>query len=202
MRLARSSRSVPQYRRVTPHDFTEAWLRNRRLSAHTRAAYRRDIAGWLAWCAGSSWTRWGHVSRRQRLRPHTGVHSRTHVRVDVSPQRPSPANCRHCRAGTPSSSISARCDQPRRLARTGPASTGTTRPPSGSPPRRSTRCWPPPRRKPAPRPRATARRSPSSPTSGCASANSSPSTSPTSATSGATAASASSAKAAASAAEP
>ncbi|MDQ7906181.1 tyrosine-type recombinase/integrase [Phytohabitans sp. ZYX-F-186] len=32
------------------HDFTEAWLRNRRLSEHTRAAYRRDIAGWLAWC--------------------------------------------------------------------------------------------------------------------------------------------------------
>lgn len=31
-------------------DFTEAWLRNRRLSEHTRAAYRRDIAGWLAWC--------------------------------------------------------------------------------------------------------------------------------------------------------
>jgi site-specific recombinase XerD len=32
-------------------DFTEAWLRNRRLSEHTRAAYRRDVAGWLAWCA-------------------------------------------------------------------------------------------------------------------------------------------------------
>jgi integrase/recombinase XerD len=31
-------------------DFTDAWLRNRRLSEHTRAAYRRDIAGWLAWC--------------------------------------------------------------------------------------------------------------------------------------------------------
>jgi integrase/recombinase XerD len=30
---------------------TEAWLANRRLSAHTRAAYRRDVAGWLAWCA-------------------------------------------------------------------------------------------------------------------------------------------------------
>ncbi|SCE85893.1 Site-specific recombinase XerD [Micromonospora matsumotoense] len=35
----------------TPVDFTEAWLRNRRLSAHTRDAYRRDIAGWLTWCA-------------------------------------------------------------------------------------------------------------------------------------------------------
>jgi site-specific recombinase XerD len=30
---------------------TEAWLANRRLSAHTRAAYRRDVAGWLGWCA-------------------------------------------------------------------------------------------------------------------------------------------------------
>jgi integrase/recombinase XerD len=30
---------------------TEAWLANRRLSAHTRAAYRRDVAAWLAWCA-------------------------------------------------------------------------------------------------------------------------------------------------------
>ncbi|TWH70265.1 site-specific recombinase XerD [Micromonospora olivasterospora] len=34
-----------------PEDFTEAWLRNRRLSEHTRDAYRRDVAGWLAWCA-------------------------------------------------------------------------------------------------------------------------------------------------------
>lgn len=30
---------------------TEAWLANRRLSEHTRAAYRRDVATWLAWCA-------------------------------------------------------------------------------------------------------------------------------------------------------
>ena len=30
---------------------TEAWLANRRLSAHTRDAYRRDVARWLAWCA-------------------------------------------------------------------------------------------------------------------------------------------------------
>ena len=29
---------------------TEAWLANRRLSAHTRDAYRRDVQGWLAWC--------------------------------------------------------------------------------------------------------------------------------------------------------
>jgi integrase/recombinase XerD len=31
---------------------TEAWLANRRLSPHTRDAYRRDVAAWLAWCAG------------------------------------------------------------------------------------------------------------------------------------------------------
>ncbi|MET8907676.1 tyrosine-type recombinase/integrase [Micromonospora sp. NPDC004551] len=35
-----------------PTDFTEAWLHNRRLSAHTRDAYRRDVTGWLSWCAG------------------------------------------------------------------------------------------------------------------------------------------------------
>lgn len=32
--------------------FTEAWLANRRLSEHTRAAYRRDVTSWLTWCAG------------------------------------------------------------------------------------------------------------------------------------------------------
>ncbi|MFY1631924.1 tyrosine-type recombinase/integrase [Solwaraspora sp. WMMB335] len=36
---------------ATPVDFTEAWLRNRRLSEHTRAAYRRDVAAWLVWCS-------------------------------------------------------------------------------------------------------------------------------------------------------
>jgi integrase/recombinase XerD len=33
-------------------DVTDAWLANRRLSAHTRIAYRGDVTGWLAWCAG------------------------------------------------------------------------------------------------------------------------------------------------------
>ncbi|GAA1797708.1 tyrosine-type recombinase/integrase [Planosporangium flavigriseum] len=32
-------------------DFTTAWLRNRRLSPHTRAAYQRDVDAWLQWCA-------------------------------------------------------------------------------------------------------------------------------------------------------
>jgi len=31
-------------------DFTEGWLGNRRLSAHTRAAYRRDVQQFLGWC--------------------------------------------------------------------------------------------------------------------------------------------------------
>jgi len=30
---------------------TEQWLANRRLSPHTRSAYRRDVAAWLAWCS-------------------------------------------------------------------------------------------------------------------------------------------------------
>ena len=30
--------------------FTDGWLANRRLSDHTRAAYRRDVGGWLDWC--------------------------------------------------------------------------------------------------------------------------------------------------------
>jgi integrase/recombinase XerD len=30
--------------------FTDGWLRNRRLSDHTREAYRRDVGGWLNWC--------------------------------------------------------------------------------------------------------------------------------------------------------
>jgi integrase/recombinase XerD len=30
--------------------FTDGWLRNRRLSEHTRDAYRRDVSAWLDWC--------------------------------------------------------------------------------------------------------------------------------------------------------
>jgi site-specific recombinase XerD len=30
--------------------FTDGWLANRRLSDHTRAAYRRDVVSWLDWC--------------------------------------------------------------------------------------------------------------------------------------------------------
>lgn len=48
--LVRRPSSAP----VTPRaalDVTDAWLANRRLSAHTRAAYRRDVAAWIGWCA-------------------------------------------------------------------------------------------------------------------------------------------------------
>jgi len=30
--------------------FTDGWLRNRRLSEHTRHAYRKDVGTWLTWC--------------------------------------------------------------------------------------------------------------------------------------------------------
>ena len=30
--------------------FTDGWLGNRRLSPHTREAYRRDVTSWLRWC--------------------------------------------------------------------------------------------------------------------------------------------------------
>jgi site-specific recombinase XerD len=33
-------------------DVVDAWLANRRLAEHTRAAYRHDVTGWLAWCTG------------------------------------------------------------------------------------------------------------------------------------------------------
>jgi site-specific recombinase XerD len=32
--------------------FTDGWLANRRLSEHTRAAYRRDVGAYLDWCRG------------------------------------------------------------------------------------------------------------------------------------------------------
>lgn len=46
------SHPIPVNRAVQPAgfaEFTDAWLRNRRLSAHTRSAYRRDVDAWLRW---------------------------------------------------------------------------------------------------------------------------------------------------------
>jgi integrase/recombinase XerD len=45
-------RVLPPATAVPATEFTEAWLANRRLSEHTRAAYRRDVASWLTWCTG------------------------------------------------------------------------------------------------------------------------------------------------------
>jgi integrase/recombinase XerD len=42
--------AIPAPRAEDLSAFTDGWLRNRRLSEHTRAAYRRDVGGWLTWC--------------------------------------------------------------------------------------------------------------------------------------------------------
>ncbi|WCN78633.1 tyrosine-type recombinase/integrase [Micromonospora sp. LH3U1] len=47
----RARPSAPPALPSGPVEVTEAWLRNRRLSEHTRDAYRRDVTGWLTWCA-------------------------------------------------------------------------------------------------------------------------------------------------------
>jgi site-specific recombinase XerD len=41
---------VPVPRTGALDAFTDGWLANRRLSDHTREAYRRDVGGWLDWC--------------------------------------------------------------------------------------------------------------------------------------------------------
>ncbi|HWG98122.1 MAG TPA: site-specific integrase, partial [Pilimelia sp.] len=51
LEVARAAGSAPTLPAAAA-DVVEAWLANRRLSAHTRAAYRRDVRAWLAWCAG------------------------------------------------------------------------------------------------------------------------------------------------------
>ena len=51
--------------------FTDGWLGNRRLSEHTRDAYRRDVTSWLRWC------------EEQQLDPlaATFIHVNTYARV-------------------------------------------------------------------------------------------------------------------------
>jgi site-specific recombinase XerD len=41
---------LPAPRSADLDAFTDGWLRNRRLSEHTREAYRRDVGEWLDWC--------------------------------------------------------------------------------------------------------------------------------------------------------
>ena len=79
-RPAASAPALPS----TPMDFTDAWLANRRLSAHTRAAYRGDVAGWLA------------LVRRPRPRP---AHRAPSCRSTPTPASWSPR--RTARTGRP-----------------------------------------------------------------------------------------------------
>lgn len=51
-------------------DFTEAWLSNRRLSEHTREAYRRDVTSFLDWCAEAG------VEPRQARFTHVNEYAR------------------------------------------------------------------------------------------------------------------------------
>jgi len=52
-----------------------ASLRNeRRLSRHTAAAYRRDLAAFVAWCAKARLTRWGELDEAQLRRYAAAAH--------------------------------------------------------------------------------------------------------------------------------
>lgn len=48
--IVSSYQAVPAARTGDLDAFTDGWLANRRLSEHTRAAYKRDVGGWLDWC--------------------------------------------------------------------------------------------------------------------------------------------------------
>lgn len=65
------------------HDFTDAWLANRRLSANTREAYRRDVAAFLTWCAEHG------IDPRQARFTHVNTYAR-HLEetVDARTGRP------------------------------------------------------------------------------------------------------------------
>jgi site-specific recombinase XerD len=59
---------------IAPRDtslagYTAAWLWSYRDSAHTRAAYRRDVAQFLAWCTGHD------LDPRAVLRPHVDAYA-------------------------------------------------------------------------------------------------------------------------------
>jgi site-specific recombinase XerD len=48
--IVSTAHDVPAPRAGQLEAFTDGWLANRRLSDHTRDAYRRDVGGWLDWC--------------------------------------------------------------------------------------------------------------------------------------------------------
>ncbi|WP_117215430.1 tyrosine-type recombinase/integrase [Allorhizocola rhizosphaerae] len=70
--------SEPQYA-----SFVEAWLANRRLSANTREAYRRDVANFLAWCLD------GGIDPLQAMFTHVNTYARhLEQQIDVRTGRP------------------------------------------------------------------------------------------------------------------
>src|SRR3954465_5185225 len=120
-------------------DLTDGWLRTRRLSAHTRSAYRRDVTHWLRWCAGRDIDPMAasflHVNAYARELEPT-VDGRTGPPTSAAPAATRPAGlgvragCPGCRAGTTSSPGSARWPPTRSPVPTGPGWTATTPPPS------------------------------------------------------------------------
>lgn len=62
-------------------DFTDAWLANRRLADNTRAAYRRDVLQYLAWCQATGLdpftARWTHVNAYARHLERTPAHPKS-----------------------------------------------------------------------------------------------------------------------------
>jgi len=59
-------------------DFTDAWLSNRRLSANTREAYRRDVMTFLGWCRENG------VNPLQAKFTHINVYARG-LEADLAP---------------------------------------------------------------------------------------------------------------------
>ena len=115
-------------------DFTDAWLANRRLSAHTRAAYRRDVGGWLAWCGEP---RPRPRSRRRFLDVNAYARQVEETAAPTTVARKMSGAVQLVRLPGQARAPSTPTRSP---APTGRASTGTTRPPSAWRPRRSTRC--------------------------------------------------------------
>lgn len=152
-----------------PVEVTEAWLRNRRLSEHTRDAYRRDVTGWLTWCAGRDLdplrATFLHVNDYARaLESTTGARSGRPLTPATVARRLSALSSWYDflvkLGGVPANPVSG-ADRPR-VDRDHSATVGLT-------PKRWTPCSTPPTRTPARPPCATGRRSRSSPTWACGS---------------------------------
>ena len=128
-------------------DVTEAWLANRRLSAHTRAAYRGDVAGWLAWCAGRGLdplrAMFLHVNEYARALEST-VETRTGRPLSAGDGRPQAV--RAVQLVHVPGQAGRGAGQPGRRRRPAAGGPRPLRHRRADRRRRSTRCWPRPRR--------------------------------------------------------